>query len=384
MIKIPGRIPIIIHPTFWILCGFIAFLNSQGNWLHMVMWVGIIFISVLVHELGHALTALFFGRKPHIEFVALGGVTYHDSQKLKPWKRFLITLNGPVFGLLLALVATILLSIPAFLQHPPLVMIARWFLFVNIFWTLVNLLPVVPLDGGQLLQIVLEKIFGLKGIRYGYFASMVIAVLLSLVSFLYQSFLAGAFFFLFAYQGYEAWKQAKMMTPSDEKESLRTLFEEGEKALQRGKKGEAQHLFEKVREEAPQGILGTLSAQYLSALNYEAKRVSQAYDLLLPLRGQVSGEGLSLLHLLAYEMKDYSLVKELAGVAYQSQPTIETALRNASAAAVMGEVEAAIGWLETAHQEGLENVKEVVEGAAFSRVKMTPAFQAFLARFSTH
>lgn len=378
MITIPGRIPIIIRPAFWILCGLIAFLNSRGNWVHFSVWVGIIFVSVLVHELGHACTALFFGRKPHIELVALGGVTYHDSQKLKPWKRFLITLNGPIFGLLLALVAVIFLSIPAFLEHSAMVMVARWVIAVNIFWTIVNLIPVVPLDGGQLLQIVLEKIFGLKGIRYGYFASMSLAVLMSLVSFLFGFFLAGAFFFLFAYQGYESWKQAKMLTTTDEKEALKTLFEEGEKAFQEGRKKEALGLFEKLRVDAPRGVLGALAAQYIAVLKYEAGEVKEAYDILLPFRGQVTGEGLTLLHTLASEMKDHSLVNEVAGTAYQIAPTIETAIKNATAAAEMGKVEAAIGWLETAHQEGLENIKEIVEEKAFDRVRQNASFQDFL------
>src|SRR5580692_10894316 len=93
MMRFNGKIPVAISPAFWIFAALIGYLWT-GTFLGALIWVGIIFVSVLFHEFGHALTALLFGKKPRIELVALGGLTYHDGDKLPFWKQFFITLNG--------------------------------------------------------------------------------------------------------------------------------------------------------------------------------------------------------------------------------------------------------------------------------------------------
>lgn len=114
MIRIPGKIPITIYSSFWIMAAVIAILLGQGDFITILIWVPVIFLSVLFHEFGHALTALLFGRKPRIELVAMGGLTYHDGDKLPFWKQFFITLNGPVFGFMIVIAVFILKDIPAF------------------------------------------------------------------------------------------------------------------------------------------------------------------------------------------------------------------------------------------------------------------------------
>src|SRR5579871_2650453 len=170
MLHFRGRIPISIYPTFWIFAALIGYLNSMSL-VGTLIWVAIIFVSVLFHEFGHALTALMFGENPRIELVALGGLTYHQGQKLPFWKQFFIVLNGPVFGFLLVGLATILLQFPSLSQNMMGKVLALTRV-VNLFWTIVNLLPVMPLDGGQLLRIILERIFGLKGFKFAILTSM--------------------------------------------------------------------------------------------------------------------------------------------------------------------------------------------------------------------
>jgi hypothetical protein len=97
MIRIPGRIPVSIYPTFWIVAALIGYVNSM-SWMGTLIWMGIIFVSVLFHEFGHALTAVMFGKNPRIELVAFGGLTYHEGENLPFWKQFFIVLDGPLFG----------------------------------------------------------------------------------------------------------------------------------------------------------------------------------------------------------------------------------------------------------------------------------------------
>src|SRR3972149_11388238 len=105
MIRIPGKIPIIIHPTFFIIAALIGYINSFSL-IGTLIWIGIILVSVIIHEFGHALTALIFGQKPRIELVALGGLTYHEGGGLPYWKQFIIVFDGPLFGFFLFIFAS--------------------------------------------------------------------------------------------------------------------------------------------------------------------------------------------------------------------------------------------------------------------------------------
>lgn len=245
MIEIKGKIPISIHFFFWITAALIGFLNS-GTWLGTIIWIFVILISVLVHEMGHATTALFFGVKPRIELVALGGLTYHHGEKLSFLKQFFIVLNGPIFGFMLFVLAWGLLKVPA-------LAVGFWggvlnlFYWVNFIWTILNLVPVMPLDGGQLLRIALEAFFGAKGFRYSLVIGIVIAGLISLGFFLYQQYLIGALFFLFAFQSWDMFRRLRLLTNEDRNEHLKGALAEAEKNLQEGEKDKALFAFERIR-----------------------------------------------------------------------------------------------------------------------------------------
>lgn len=368
-----GRIPVTIHPTFWLFAALIGYLNSQSL-IGTLVWVGIIFVSVLFHEYGHALTALLFGQKPRIELVALGGLTYHDGQKLSFWRQFFIVLDGPLFGLLLAVFATILLQIPSLAQGMigSILQLTR---VVNLFWTVVNLLPVMPLDGGQLLRIVLEKIFGLKGFKYAIITSVVVAVAISIFFFITQAFLIGSLFFLLAYQSYETFRRTRHLSETDRDDALREQLEKAEEMMQRGNKEEAYQLCEQIRSKAKKGMIFELSSQYLAFLKYEKGEVKEAYELLRSIREELGSDALCLLHKAAFEQKDFPLVVELAGTCYQTWPTTETALRNAYAHAQMKQAVPTVGWLQTAISEGLANIQEVLSDHVFDAIRNDSSFQ---------
>ncbi|MDB2614161.1 M50 family metallopeptidase [Chlamydiales bacterium] len=176
MLTLPGRIPIHIHPFFWLLCLAIGWLNAlslEG----VAIWGVVVFISVLFHEMGHALFSLLFGQEVAITLFALGGVTERRSRRELPvWKEFIIVLFGPLFGFILAF------SAYALLQKVP----DKWVLLsyglsitymVNLFWTVLNLFPIQPMDGGKLLSLVLQHFFGLRGLKFAFLISIIVGVL---------------------------------------------------------------------------------------------------------------------------------------------------------------------------------------------------------------
>ncbi len=375
MIRIGGKIPIIIHPTFWIFAALIGLWNSQGSLVGTLLWIAIIFVSVLFHEFGHALTARGFGQKPRIELVALGGLTYHDGQSLPFWKQFLIVLDGPLFGFLLYIGGSLAVPlVPPGLGQNFLLVFAE----VNLIWTLVNLLPVLPLDGGQLLRIALEGIFGHKGLKYSLIVGMLIGVGISLALFVYNQVLIGALFFMFAFQSFDAYRRTRNMSEDDRKEPLRKGLENAEAKLRLGQKKEAAEAFAELKDQAKEGIIHVLATQYLAFLKYEEGDLPNVYKMLLSIREQLSDDALCLLHVVAFEQKDFPLVAEISGNCYQILPSAESALRSAYACASLSQAEATIGWLEAAKQEGAANLTEIVTENTFDTVRSDPLFQEFL------
>lgn len=373
MLYIPGRIPIIIHPAFWIFAALIGYVNSL-NLLGTVIWIGVIFISVLFHEFGHALTAFMFKQKPRIELVALGGLTYHEGKKLNFSKQFLIVFNGPFFGFILFGIATFFLQYPTLAQGN-LGLILQLVRGINLFWTICNLLPVFPLDGGQLLRIILEAIWGVKGIKYSLITSIVVGLLCSLLFFLMQGFFIGSLLFLLAFQSYDTYRKSRAMSNADRSQQLHCLLEKIEATTD---KKAAMELCEKIRAQAKNGMIFNQATEYLAFLYLERGLYKQIYDLLVPMQKEVSNEALCLLHKAAFDQKDFPLVIQIGAQCFQSKPQPDVAIRNACASAALCQSTAAVGWLKTAIDEGVVNIDSMLSKSIFDPIRQDPLFQELL------
>ncbi len=369
------RIPIHIHPLFWLLAGMIGWIQSK-SFIGILLWIVIVFISVLIHELGHASMAVAFKQNPRIDLVAFGGLTSYNGKTLKLYQQFLVVLNGPIFGFLLFLFATLILKLQLS-SNEMFVYFFRVLQIVNLFWSIVNLFPVLPLDGGQLLRIVLEGIFGIKGIRYALFFGMLLAGIVSLFFIYSRQFLIGALFFLFAFQSFDSWKKSRFLSKSDQSDENKQNLIKAEVAMQSGKNEEAKELFAKVRESAKEGLLFVTATQYLAFLYFEQGHFHDAYEMLYPIKKQISEEAICLLHKLAYRESDFSLVMELSSECYQFSPSQDAALRNARAFAKLSRPKLAGGWLQTAYNHGGLDIKKIISEEIFSSVRNDPSFKQF-------
>lgn len=375
MIVFRGPIPIAIHPLFWVFSALIGWLYGQSL-LGMLVWMGIILISVLIHELGHALTAICFKQKARIQLVAFGGLTSYDGgPPLKFWQQFVIVFNGPLFGFGLCLLATAVLYAPL----PPLgYAIAKAVQVANLFWSAINLLPVLPLDGGQLLRIVLEGSFGLKGFKASLWLGALLSLAIACTAFIFGFFIAGAFFFLFAFQSFDSWRKARLATSADRTEENNRLMTQAEEALQQGRKEEARLLFEQICSKSSDGILSLAAAQYLAFFDMKEGKKEEAYQRLLPIKDHLADEAVCLLHQLASEHSNDNLVADLSTACYQFTPSQEVALRNARAFARLKQPSPAGGWLQTAWQHGAFDLQKILNEPAFLQVKEDKDFQDFI------
>ncbi|MDP1835344.1 MAG: site-2 protease family protein [Chlamydiales bacterium] len=372
-----GKIPIRINPLFWLMASAIGFLYA-GDLAGIIMWIGIILVSVIVHELGHALTALAYGQKVSIELMVLGGVTQRQGPALSLPKEFLVVLNGPLAGLLLAFV-----SYECFVlvgdRSPILSTILRWTTAANIFWTVINLLPIQPLDGGKLLLIIMEGFFGLIGVKIALFFSIILAVLLSLYFFAQGGLLIGSILLMLAFESYRTWSGSLVMTEKDRDQELQSQFHAAEQLVKIGQNAEAERILKNIRGKVTSGFLYLASTEMLGQLAASDGNFEQAYDLLHSIESKLTDESLSLLHQLAYRTGHLQHAVAIGDRAYQNIPSYETAVLNSFAHAVMGEVQPAIGWLRCAVEEGLPDIQQIIRQKEFDNIRQKPEFIDYVA-----
>src|SRR5260370_39962134 len=91
-----GKIPVRVLPSFFLVT---LLFNLSANPSVLAVWMAVVFVSVLLHELGHASAGLAFGLEPRIDLHGMGGTTsWATARTLPTWQRVAISLAGPVAG----------------------------------------------------------------------------------------------------------------------------------------------------------------------------------------------------------------------------------------------------------------------------------------------
>lgn len=169
-------IPVAIHPLFWLsaflLGGGLRMEGPQG-WIPVFIWTVAMLVSILAHEFGHAWASRFFGGRPAVALHGLGGLTQLGLGGAGRKEHFVISAAGPAMGFLLAGLTTVLFFFTRGLSP----VLDEWIedmLWINIVWSLFNLLPILPMDGGQMLR-------DLVGMRHHRLCCLVGGILASLL-----------------------------------------------------------------------------------------------------------------------------------------------------------------------------------------------------------
>lgn len=156
-------IDLYLHPTFLLLLAFVG--ASQDGLLAAALMLAV-FGCVLLHELGHALTARVYGiRTADITLYPIGGVARLDRLPKKPGPELLITLAGPAvnLGIAGALGAGLFLLRPVWSAaglHPLPPAFLSALVGVNLLLAVFNLVPAFPMDGGRVLRAALSGPLG--------------------------------------------------------------------------------------------------------------------------------------------------------------------------------------------------------------------------------
>lgn len=142
-------IPIRIEPAFVLVLGFLG-LAGRGTLLAAIEWILLAGISILLHELGHAAAYRRFGIQPRIRLWSFGGLTY--GERVSPARSIIVSVAGPVTGLLVGAVVVAVSAVVGSVMptpSPEFDEVVADLLYINVGWSLFNLLPVLPLDGGN-------------------------------------------------------------------------------------------------------------------------------------------------------------------------------------------------------------------------------------------
>lgn len=218
--------PVRVSPLFWLIA--VLFGLSLASLWHILVWVVVLFVSILIHEMGHALAMRAYDEEAEIVLHGFGGLaiprssSWGGSGSRTAVEDIIVSLAGPAAGFLLAGLVLLLVFITggtievnwlAFIipipnatvsGGPILNITVSLLLWVNIFWGLINLLPVFPLDGGQVSRSLFTISDPWDGQRKSLIVSAVVGGLMAVVGFVFfKSIFMGFLFGILALQSYQ-------------------------------------------------------------------------------------------------------------------------------------------------------------------------------------
>lgn len=247
--------PVRIHPFFWLVAGLFG-LNFARNlegvmpmWLAILLWTAVMLVSITIHELGHGLAFRRFGMRSRIVLYGMGGLcipereVYREVSRAEfPWNSIFVSFAGPLAGfifagLIIGLVFTIgmvkgIAAPVTFALDPgalididinPRVIdnlggmmgyiVIRMLLQWNIYWGLINLLPIYPLDGGQIARSLFQVYDAREPVRHSLVLSMVAAVVAGMWAAWFKEYWM---IFMFLSLGFVNYQELRVMSSAKE------------------------------------------------------------------------------------------------------------------------------------------------------------------------
>ncbi len=232
-------IPVRISWTFWLVAVIFGYDNARmidalfaktspsiAPWL--VVWCAVMFVSIVLHEMGHALAFRWYGFQASITLYHFGGLARPESHfgrgrvtRLSPWQNIVISAAGPGTQLILA---AIIVAVVRYFDYLPIGLppfIARWplldqgefiqeagvfatvmfLLHINVYWALFNLIPVWPLDGGHIASDIIA--IGGGTMMHALKLSLIVAIIVALWFLKEEQLFAAMFFASMAGSNYQ-------------------------------------------------------------------------------------------------------------------------------------------------------------------------------------
>jgi Zn-dependent protease len=191
-----------IHPMFWLLSAVLGWSWMEIGFEYVLVWIACVFVSILIHEMGHVFMGRVFGTDSYVVLYSFGGLAVGANALANRWKRIAVCFAGPAGGFLLLGILMLILRLlapdnfdilldevrklvgldpllpPRFPTVTDAIIIDM--VFINLSWGLMNLLPIWPLDGGQICRDSCTWLSRHNGVRISLGISFVLAGILAI------------------------------------------------------------------------------------------------------------------------------------------------------------------------------------------------------------
>ncbi len=224
-------IKIEVHWTFTLLLLWVVFLDIQrgGNLSSAILniiFILLLFVCVVLHELGHALTARRYNiATRQITLLPIGGVASLEKMPEKPGQELLVALAGPAVNVLIALLLLAVVPLRVYLgmdaesleqliNAPSIETLLFYLLIANIMLVAFNLIPAFPMDGGRVFRAILSFTMDrTKATEIAASLGQVLAVVFFILGLFYNPFLVliALFIFIGAYGESKMVKQTSLV-----------------------------------------------------------------------------------------------------------------------------------------------------------------------------
>jgi Zn-dependent protease len=226
-----------VHPAFFImpvLLGRGLISPEVNTGVGLLLVIAIFFVSILVHELGHAIAFRYYGIPSRIVLYWMGGLAIPDSNNvwgsqkrgsLNSNQQIVVSFAGPAFGLVLAAVMVgvvyllggsviversglIPLVLPDFRETSfptlgTLFMVCYGGIVLNIFLNLLNLVPIYPLDGGQIAREIMVQLDSYNGVKNSIYLSVGCGAVIAVFCLMNDARMMGFFFGYLAFMSFQ-------------------------------------------------------------------------------------------------------------------------------------------------------------------------------------
>ena len=275
-------IPTRVEPLFFVVMGMFGFAGGRTGWL-VLEWLVVAGVSILVHEMGHAVAFRRFGARPEIVLHGFGGATTAAAQP--PLRSIVVSAAGPVTGFVVGLAAFLVARAVTPTESQLVEAIVVDLVFVNIAWGVFNLLPILPLDGGNIVASFFEHTTGDTTRRKARIVSVAVAAAVGVAGLAYGQPYVTLLAALFGSQNFRS------LGADRDEPALRRLGQ-ARQELAQGRAAEAAAIADEVAAAPSSSRVRTAAAELLAWSHLAAARPAEAETALASLGGGVSASQL--------------------------------------------------------------------------------------------
>lgn len=224
--------PVRVSPWFWLMALLLGGSGGFDDGIILLTWVLVVFLSILIHELGHAFAYRAYGMSASIVLYQMGGMAVSDrfgspwqlsSRSRDPRREIMIALAGPGLQIASALLVMAVVwsmarargmpvesvydlpvAVHELIPSRPLVVFLTVYVYISVIWAVINLLPVFPLDGGQIARNLFLLYGGANAIRHSLMLSLLTGAAAAIYGFTHGQPFLGILFAMLAYGSYQA------------------------------------------------------------------------------------------------------------------------------------------------------------------------------------